>query len=99
MNATDVVGYAYEADVHCLECTEKRFPKMHDYLRAPETDREGNEISPIFAGEDAYEDCGQCSDGQHECPECHVPHNCGDCDATGKRSRVCGDCLEDLIPA
>ena len=94
MNATDVVGYAYEADVHCLGCTEERFPNIYDDLRAPETDSEGNEISPIFAGEGAYSDCS-CCEGKGSHGDCKA--SCGTCDGEGKEARVCGDCLEDLI--
>lgn len=101
MNAADVVGYAYDADTHCVECTEKKFgTEFGTELDNDDViDDEGNTISPIFAGEDAYETCGVCQgNGQHQCEDgCRNVHACGRCDGTGGVSRVCGDCNEALI--
>lgn len=104
-HATDVVGYAYEADVHCVDCAVKRFAGGSG-LELPDnviyTDEEGNEVSPIFNGEDAYEDCGEC-DGTGECEtkcgKCgrDATHDCYPCDGTGKVGRHCGDCGEELV--
>jgi len=44
----EVIGYTYEADCHCLQCTKNRFggdPTEVDYERI---DNEGNSIHPIF---------------------------------------------------
>jgi hypothetical protein len=69
MHATDVVGYAYEADVHCVECSEKRFACEADSEPSDYEDNDGNPVHPIFAGgEDAYDEdgsvlrCGDCGE-------------------------------------
>lgn len=70
MNATTVIGYAYDADLHCLDCTSKRFPEGSGFYRFDaydlDRDSEGNEILPIFGNQGVNED-----DGTHYC--------CGDC--------------------
>lgn len=97
MNSTDVVGYAYEADLHCTQCAEDRFgaAKLMDNENPPE-DGEGNPVSPVFAGEDAYEQCDHCS-GLGTCTHDGRDHACPQCDATGECSRRCGDCTDPLI--
>ena len=60
MNSADVVGYSFEADTHCLSCTEARFPgtlPVSEYF-----DSEGNTPGAIFADEAADYDmeCGTC---------------------------------------
>lgn len=101
MNAADIVGYAYEADVHCVDCAERAFGGPG----GPESKSEDpmEEVHPIFAGEDAYEPCGNC-DGHgtcilDECPKCGAEHEgtCGKCDGDGTVPRRCGDCGEALI--
>jgi predicted dehydrogenase len=57
----EVIGYTYEADCHCLDCTRKRFggePEAVDYTA---TDNEGNDIHPIFLG-DEFETAPVCGD-------------------------------------
>lgn len=69
-----VVGYSYDADIHCVDCTIKGFQPylpesghrtVEDWLDAEDLphDSEGNEIHPIFdtdeAG-DSPEHCGDC---------------------------------------
>jgi hypothetical protein len=59
MKAYDVIGYAYEADVHCLSCARARFDGEPD----DETeDSEGNLVHPIFTGDECAcaEVCGDC---------------------------------------
>lgn len=56
MNAFEVVGYAFEADVHCVDCTPPR------YTREDAEDREGNPVMPIFAGDADGETCGDCGE-------------------------------------
>ena len=53
----EVIGYAYEADMHCPDCARKRF-KNPDKA----TDNEGNEVRPIFLGDehDSPPYCGDC---------------------------------------
>ena len=44
-----LIGFVYDASLHCVQCTEKRFIDIH--VRT-EYDREGNEVSAIY---DTYE--------------------------------------------
>lgn len=57
-----VIGYTYEASIHCEACARGRFG---DSLDNPETvDREGNPIHPIFSYDDvALECCDDCREG------------------------------------
>ena len=59
MNSTDIIGYSFEADHHCVACTEARFgaPVPEDA-----EDDEGNPVHPIFASEEFEEEpvCGDC---------------------------------------
>lgn len=61
MNATDIIGYSYEADHHCVECAQVRFgsPVPDDA-----EDEEGNPVHPIFAGDEFEEPpvCGDCGE-------------------------------------
>lgn len=43
----EVIGYSYEADFHCIECTLARFPGKDD---TKWEDREGNPVHAIFLG-------------------------------------------------
>lgn len=53
----EVVGYAFDADLHCLECTNARFPNMTESTE----DSEGNTPTPIFLGGTIESDiCGDC---------------------------------------
>lgn len=66
-HSTDVVGFAYEADLHCVDCAIGRFgPDIMGQDPAEPEDDEGNPISPVFDGEDAYSEDG-------------APYCCGDC--------------------
>jgi hypothetical protein len=62
----EIVGYTYEADLHCLECTEKRFNVSIDeytgFAGEDKTeDREGNNLHPIFLDQlEGGEVCGDC---------------------------------------
>ena len=72
-----VTGYAYESDIHCLECSEERFgvePLKLGYedARAPR-DMDGNVPGPIF---DTDEDATDLEDGY-----------CGSC--MGERRMIC----------
>lgn len=55
----EVMGYVYEADIHCHACTEERFPdNTEDH---PAVDNEGNQVTPLFAEYGAHhEPCGTC---------------------------------------
>ena len=63
MKAFDVLGYAYDADLHCLACTRQRFGRRACDDAEPPAGSEGNEIHPVFAGDEhdpAGEYCGDC---------------------------------------
>lgn len=58
----DVVGYTADADTWCIRCTERLyFPSI--LLELGCKDREGHEITPIFAGSE----CGY----RPFCSACH----------------------------
>ena len=59
----EVIGYTYEADVHCIECAKNRFgtsDPTNPYLNI--TDNEGNSVYPIFLDSewDSHPVCGDC---------------------------------------
>jgi hypothetical protein len=63
MNATDIIGWAYEADLHCEMCAEARFPVLATDPGAPCEDSEGNDVYPIVACDEhpaEGEWCGTC---------------------------------------
>lgn len=48
----DVIGYTFEADVYCDPCTAEVYGRCDcDQQDVHGEDSDGNEISPIFAGE------------------------------------------------
>ena len=55
-SVTEIVGYSYEADIHCVDCTAKRFPTLTG------TDDEGNIVHPVFGSDETdyawHCDCG-----------------------------------------
>jgi hypothetical protein len=55
MKAWEIVGYTYDADVHCVECT-----KAADMIKEDAVDSEGNTPHPIFADNECS-DLWQCS--------------------------------------
>ena len=77
MHATTVIGYSWQADMHCVDCTRhaanvgllKREPPLsmdtdEHGLATDLVDSEGNEIHPVFAGDEGASDerCGDCGD-------------------------------------
>lgn len=65
MNATDIIGWTYDADIHCNDCALARFGAAVTLYpwdgRAK--DSEGNEPHPIFASDECGETgeyCGDC---------------------------------------
>jgi len=99
-HATDIVGWAYEGDVHCNDCAEARFPDLLENNEGTDEilDSEGNPVSPIFDSE-AYEECFCCGgDGKHP-KKCAVDgeYDCEDCGGGGSRPRGCGDCGKELV--
>lgn len=59
MHLFTVVGYAYEAALHCHACTRARFPRLKNAQ-----DREGNPVHPVFVSD--------CEQTEH-CDDCHEP--------------------------
>ena len=61
MGHATVIGWAYEADLHCEDCARARFGATLD---APDTeDRDGNPVHPMFSTDEAPaegEYCGDC---------------------------------------
>ena len=56
MESYSILGYAYDADMHCLSCTLAQHPDPDNAI-----DNEGNDLHPIFAdyvSDDDY--CGDC---------------------------------------
>lgn len=61
----EVIGYAYDADLHCPECALKRFTQAQLDGDDRATDSENNPIHPIFLS-DEFESMPYCGD-------CHEP--------------------------
>ena len=49
-----IIGYTYEADYHCTDCTEKRFGK-DDLDYAFTVDNEDNPVHPVFSTDEIKE--------------------------------------------
>lgn len=68
-----VIGYTFEADVHCPACTARAVaegrlvpaadPQGTDEHGLPYAlrDREGNPVHPVFEG-DSWQQCGRCGE-------------------------------------
>ena len=65
MNATDIIGYTYEADYHCIDCSVNRFGKGVDLtdknrdsngLLYDQTDSDGETLYPVFGDAEGYYD-------------------------------------------
>jgi hypothetical protein len=68
-----VIGFTYDASVHCVDCTYRRFRGSED---RGATDTEGNEVHPIFeTDEDSY---------LEHCDDCRLPLIAHDCDEHGR---------------
>lgn len=61
MKAYEILGYSYDADIHCLDCAIKRFGAPIFNEANPPDDNEGNEVQPVFAS-DFDGDSENCSD-------------------------------------
>lgn len=60
----EIIGWSYEADIHCYDCAQKRFGVALD-MTAPKSavDNEGNLVHPIFSTDEtppSGEYCGDC---------------------------------------
>ena len=62
VNASDVVGYTYDADIHCPTCAAKRFSAHTLMGKGHETDGDGNPPNPIFGDQADGDVCSDCGD-------------------------------------
>lgn len=57
----EVVGFTYEADVHCVDCTRKAYGSRVADEGWSDQDSEGNVVYPIFLDQlEQLEHCGTC---------------------------------------
>jgi len=55
-----IYGYTFEADIHCPECTAKRF-NLNDVFEGKVNDRENNPVRALHNWElNGDESCGDC---------------------------------------
>jgi len=68
MHSFDILGWAYDADIHCDDCARERFGSALDDDQNPPEDSEGNPVHPVFAGDEGSEDehCGDCGEALME---------------------------------
>jgi hypothetical protein len=53
LRSFDIIGYTYEGANHCDDCAAERFGRCPcDLADVHGTDGEGNEVYPIFAGDE-----------------------------------------------
>jgi hypothetical protein len=76
MHATDVIAYTYDADYHCIDCTERQHPGSTDWRRedfdpADYEDSEGNEVHPLFASDEWWEPSEDACQVL-ACSDCHA---------------------------
>jgi hypothetical protein len=72
-----VIGYTYDADYHCTDCTinvfgeDEKSPPVHRWATRDAVDSSGESVSPIFADSEWYDpyseesqvlSCGTCGD-------------------------------------
>ena len=62
----NILGYSFNADTFCVECTEQRYPLVYEIECF---DNEGNPVHPIFDHNEALSDisCGNCHESIQEC--------------------------------
>lgn len=63
MQSFTIIGYTYEGDAHCDPCAAERFGRcVCDQQDVHGEDGEGNEVEPIFAGDEGVYElvCGDC---------------------------------------
>lgn len=46
-----IAAWAYDADLHCTECAEKRFGHYLNTLPEALEDREGNAVTPVYCNQ------------------------------------------------
>lgn len=67
---TQITCYTYEADYHCIDCAEERFPMLTELHNNRATDSEGNPIGVVFSTDSDFNngslfggvECGTCFD-------------------------------------
>ena len=68
-----IIAYTYEADVHCIDCTNKRFGATPTYRI--HRDNEGNLVHPVFSTDEWQElDEGFLAENPTQylvCGDCH----------------------------
>lgn len=60
-----IIGYTYEADVHCVACTVERFGEEpgRGWVREDAVDNEGNAVHPVFSWDVEQDEwCGTCGE-------------------------------------
>ena len=60
-----IIGYSYDADVHCVDCAVEEFglEEGKDWVREDATDSEGNQVHPLFSTDEPDDSgwyCGDC---------------------------------------
>lgn len=69
MKHFDIIGYTYEADCYCDSCAAERFGRCAcDQNDVHGIDCAGNEVNPIFAGDEHKGTirCGACGEVIYE---------------------------------
>ena len=92
----DVIGYVYDSDIHCPECTHEQFKDTDNA-----EDSDGNPISPIFREYDfdfKNDICGDCGthiyeDECHHCGEAKPGYQLESSPYKHTWGMVCHDCL------
>ena len=70
----NVIGYTYEAGIHCISCAGVRFHKLDEMV----LDKEGNHVMPVFDTDDMSE-CGEACEDCGEWVSIPVQHDPGTC--------------------
>jgi hypothetical protein len=70
----EIIGYTYEAGIHCVSCAQVRFKKLDEKVR----DREDNQVMPIFTTDDMSE-CGESCEDCGSWVSTPVQHDAGTC--------------------
>ena len=62
MKSYDIIAYAYNAALHCPDCTLKYYSANHLKHLEGRKDEDGNVITPVFSSNDLPEEscCDDC---------------------------------------
>lgn len=69
MKSFEIIGWAYDAALHCDGCAHARFGAQLDDETNPPEDSEGNKVGPVFAGDELSPDGERCDDCGEEISE------------------------------